>query len=243
MRPLPGDITLEPAFQGTLSNSKRSANGYQNEISCNVSDLHFKQSILQQVWELALSLKSQLKHLYHLIRLALPLTASKDIWHLPENQIHSEARIRKAEGTNLRWIKTGRQHQSCTYPAVSHLKIRRQHLAGQSVLCVGGRAVLYSDYRQLIEAAGGRFMVFRGSAQTTSNCLSTLLACADNVICPADCINHEDFFTVKHYCQCTGRNCILLERSDLITFSKAVKALTQGNYLHPESGLLNQSAA
>lgn len=241
MKPLLKSITLTPAFQGIPSNSDRLAHNYQNEIPCNAPTLRFRQSILQQGWKLALSLKSQLKHLYRLLHLALPLTASADIRYLPENQLCTEDRIRKIDGTNLRWIKTGRQHRHA-YPAVSCLKNSQYRLAGQSVLCIGGRVALYPDYRQLIEAAGGQFMIFRSSMQTNSEYLLALLARANNVICPVDCISHEDFFTVRHYCQCTGRNCILLERSDLTTFSKAVKTLARVD-LHPRSDIFNQSAA
>lgn len=242
MKPLLEGITLAPAFQGIPSNSGSLANDYQNKILCDVPAPRFRQPILQQGWKLALSLKSQLKHLYHLIHLALPFTISAAIRYLPENQPRTEAGIRKVDGTNLRWIKTGRQHRH-TYPAAGCLKNSRYHLAGQSVLCIGGRAALYPDYRQLIEAAGGQFMIFRGSMQANSEYLLALLARADNVICPVDCISHEDFFTARHYCQCTSRNCILLERSDLTTFSKAIEALPGKTTCLKNPVFFNRSAA
>lgn len=86
-------------------------------------------------------------------------------------------------------------------------------------------------------------MVFRGGAQDNTECLLALLDCVNIVICPADCINHEDFFTVRRYCQRTRKYCAILARSDLATFSKAVEILAQNcrHYISP--GPLNQSAA
>jgi len=98
-------------------------------------------------------------------------------------------------------------------------------LAGRQVLCVGGRANLYSEYRRLIEIAGGNLLIYRGGLQSGHDHLSTLLTRADMVVCPVDCVNHHTYFTVKRYCRYSGKVCVLLDRSCLPTFRKGVETL------------------
>lgn len=98
-------------------------------------------------------------------------------------------------------------------------------LSGRSVLCVGGRAALYPEYRRTVETSGGKFLLYRGDLCDDAPRLSAMLARADAVVCPVDCVNHEAYFTVKHYCKHSGKPCALLERSDLLTFHKGVKIL------------------
>lgn len=147
-----------------------------------------------------------------------------------------------ARQTNMHWVKLNGKtlhHASLT---IARQPSACQSLAGRSVLCVGGQAALYPDYHRLIEAIGGHFMVFRGGAQDNSPCLLALLNCVDVVICPVDCINHLDFFTVKRYCQRTGKYCAMLERSNLATFGKAVEGLVLHYHRQTGSHLSTQSA-
>lgn len=98
-------------------------------------------------------------------------------------------------------------------------------LAGRCVLCVGGLAALYPEYRRVVETAGGSLLIYRGDQQHDSNCLPALLASADALLCPVDCVNHDAYFAAKYYCKHTGKPCALLERSDLPTFRKGVEVL------------------
>ncbi|MXS79853.1 DUF2325 domain-containing protein [Nitrosomonas sp. GH22] len=181
----------------------------------------------------------RLKHLYHLICSALSRTAHGNTVRLqPENPAYTKTPIDCHVNTNtlktpvdasLHWIRSGQPHPYLVTPAISCPKDGCCHLIDQSVLCIGGRAALYPDYHRLIEAAGGHFMAFRSSVQGNANCLLALLDCVNIVICPADCINHEDFFTVRRYCQRTRKYCVMLQRSDLVTFGKAVEILSRGS--------------
>ncbi|WP_160810156.1 DUF2325 domain-containing protein [Nitrosomonas sp. HPC101] len=168
-----------------------------------------------------------LKQLYSLIRSALSCVSFKNFTHSKALiDCHVNPDISKTQNDiSLRWIKSDRPYPYPFNAATDRLKRKRGYLLNQPVLCVGGRA----DYRRLIEAAGGRFMAFRSSTQNHVSCLITLLDCAHTVICPADCISHNDFFTVKHYCQYARKNCVMLERSDLATFRKAVNILSRDN--------------
>lgn len=145
----------------------------------------------------------------------------------------------KLGGDKIAWIKANHllqlQLQLYPYPTTHHPETNCSSLAGQFILCVGGRAALYPDYHRLVESAGGNLMVFRGGALSNTHCLLTMLECVNMIICPVDCINHEDFFTVKRYCQRTGKYCVILERSNLATFSKAVAILARNHRFHAEA--------
>jgi len=99
------------------------------------------------------------------------------------------------------------------------------HLAGRSVLCVGGRIKLYPEYSQLIENSGGSFIAFHGNPDDRLDNLPQLLEDADMIVCPVDCVNHEAFFTVKHYCKYSGKPCVLLDRSEVDTFDIGIHML------------------
>jgi hypothetical protein len=98
-------------------------------------------------------------------------------------------------------------------------------ISNKYVLCVGGRGKLYPEYRCLIESLGGNLLVYRGNQKGDTDRLPDLLTCADMVICPVDCVNHETYFAVKHFCRKSGKPCALLDRCDLTTFGKGVEIL------------------
>lgn len=98
-------------------------------------------------------------------------------------------------------------------------------LAGRRVLCVGGRAALYPEYHRMVEASGGRLLIYRRGPLHGGDHLPALLDHADLVVCPVDCVNHHTYFTVKRYCKYSGKPCVLLDRSGLPTFRKGVAML------------------
>ena len=111
---------------------------------------------------------------------------------------------------------------SCTY---NKIRINCPDISNKCVLCVGGRGKLYPEYRCLIESLGGNLLIYRGNQKGDMERLPDLLTCADMVICPVDCVNHETYFAVKHFCRKSGKPCALLDRCDLTTFGKGVEIL------------------
>ncbi len=111
--------------------------------------------------------------------------------------------------------------------ATTHLKKNdaRYSLKDRSILCVGGQAKNYPAYRALVEAIGGHLFTFHGDSNDNPEHLYELLEKTDMVICPVDCVNHQAYFTVKRYCQYSGKQCVLLDRSQVATFQKGVKTL------------------
>jgi hypothetical protein len=101
-------------------------------------------------------------------------------------------------------------------------------LAARKVLCVGGKAALYPEYRRVVEASGATLFFYRSDPRPTSGQgLPTLLAQVDMVVCPIDCVNHEAYFAAKRYCKYSGKPYVLLDRSDIPTFRKGVVTLAE----------------
>jgi hypothetical protein len=113
-------------------------------------------------------------------------------------------------------------------------------IGGRCVLCVGGRAALYPEYRRVVEASGGKLVIYRNMPQGPGHHLPVLLDHADMVVCPMDCVNHTAFFTVKRYCRRSGKPCVLLDRSNLSTFRKGIATLAALS-ASPASGRFDQS--
>ena len=103
---------------------------------------------------------------------------------------------------------------------------RNYSLCGRFVLCVGGRIRLYPLYERLIKDNGGNFVAFHGDSDDQSGDLPRLLREVDMIICPVDCVNHDDYFEVKNYCHHSGKPCVLLDRSEVRTFAAGVDTLS-----------------
>jgi len=146
------------------------------------------------------------------------------------NQSNTDARLVPYENScAIDWapvIKTTTSIKSCGANNRMQLDEFNNHsLANRSVLCVGGRMKLYPAYNQLIENFGGHLMTFHGNSSDHLDNLSQLLTDADMVICPIDCVNHDAFLIVKCYCKYSGKPCVLLDRSEINTFSRGVNIL------------------
>ena len=120
-------------------------------------------------------------------------------------------------------VKSGNTNTNSTNQ--NNARSSREHLAGRSVLCVGGRIKLYPEYSRLIENSGGSFIAFHGDTNDRLDHLPQLLEDTDMIICPVDCVNHDAFFIVKHYCRYSGKPCVLLDRSEVDTFDIGIHML------------------
>ncbi len=115
-------------------------------------------------------------------------------------------------------------HCTCNEIRINH-RTNCPELSEKYVLCIGGRGRLYPEYRCLVESLGGKLLIYRGNQKGDADHLPALLTCADMVVCPVDCVNHETYFAVKYFCNKSGKPCALLDRSDLPTFRKGIETL------------------
>ncbi|PXX11431.1 uncharacterized protein DUF2325 [Nitrosomonas ureae] len=99
-------------------------------------------------------------------------------------------------------------------------------LNGKTILCVGGKIKLYTEYNQIVKNSGGTFISFHGDSNDTLDNLFLLMEKkADMIICPVDCVNHTVFQTIKYYCKSSGKPCVLLDRSAINSFTVGVRML------------------
>jgi hypothetical protein len=88
-------------------------------------------------------------------------------------------------------------------------------LAGMTLLYVGGRANQIPPFRALIEQAGGSFLHHDGGIEHGSSLLPGLIARADHIAFPVDCISHLAVASVKRLCRQAGKPYVPLRTASL----------------------------
>ena len=139
---------------------------------------------------------------------------------LAEGQATSDAlaRILGLDNANTRRCNDG----DCTNCA---RKGERLDLGGRRILCVGGRGSLAAHYRDLVQRCNGELIRHDGGMEESRQRLDAMLASADAVVCPADHVSHDAYRRAKRFCKRTAKPCVLLERSGIDTFARALAEL------------------
>lgn len=98
-------------------------------------------------------------------------------------------------------------------------------LCGKKVLYVGGRNSLVQHYRLLVEAHGGQFSHHDGGIEASAESLAGLLAQADVVLCPVNCVSHGACLRAKRHCRADDRAFIPLRSASLSTLVRTLAEL------------------
>jgi len=98
-------------------------------------------------------------------------------------------------------------------------------LRGRRILCVGGRGSSSVHFRDLVQRCNGELIRHDGGLEDSRKRLEALLASADAVVCPADCVSHDAYLRTKRYCKRTNKPCVLIERSSIGAFANALSNL------------------
>jgi hypothetical protein len=98
-------------------------------------------------------------------------------------------------------------------------------LGGRRILCVGGRGSLARHYRDLVQRCNGELIRHDGGLEESRQRLESLLASADAVVCPADAVSHDAYLRTKRFCKRADKPCVLLERSGIGAFARALADL------------------
>jgi hypothetical protein len=98
-------------------------------------------------------------------------------------------------------------------------------LGGRRILCVGGRGSLARHYRELVQRCNGELVRHDGGLEESRQRLESLLASADAVVCPADAVSHDAYLRAKRFCKRTAKPYVLLERSGIGAFARALADL------------------
>lgn len=99
------------------------------------------------------------------------------------------------------------------------------NLRVRCVLCVGGRAPLLPQYRQLAERLGVRLIHHDGGREEALSRLPALLASSDAVICPTDSVGHLAYYQLKQHCKLAGKPYALVKSSGIASFAAALTRL------------------
>lgn len=103
------------------------------------------------------------------------------------------------------------------------------HLKAKTILCVGGRNGNVSNYRDVIEKAGGQFSHHDGGLEDNQGALDSVLAAADLVICQTGCISHNAYWRVKDFCKRTGKQCVFVENPSTSSLTRTLQQISVGD--------------
>ena len=98
-------------------------------------------------------------------------------------------------------------------------------LCGKRVLYVGGRKRLIQHYRTVVERHGGEFLYHDGGFEESRTRLDEVMARADTVLCPVDCVSHDACQKVKSTCKKTSKPFVMLRSSGLSTLARNIGRL------------------
>ncbi len=95
-------------------------------------------------------------------------------------------------------------------------------LCGRAILYVGGRSSMVRHYRSLVESHGARFLHHDGGREENPQRLGEVLAQADFVCCPLDCVSHNAYQLVKSSCGKASKPHAFVRSASLSTLSRAL---------------------
>ncbi|HXF46539.1 MAG TPA: DUF2325 domain-containing protein [Burkholderiaceae bacterium] len=100
--------------------------------------------------------------------------------------------------------------------------------AARSVLCVGGRTAQLPYYRQLAQRLGLELLHHDGGREQALSRLPELVAAADAVLCPTDCVSHGAYYLLKRCCKRSGKPCLLFRGAGVSSFAIALTQVAAG---------------
>jgi len=100
-------------------------------------------------------------------------------------------------------------------------------LRGKRVLYVGGRSGLKGQYRQLGARFGCELLHHDGGVEQSPQRLQQMLASADAVVCPVDCVSHDACITVKRLCRNPMKPVLFARSSGLSSLAASLAKLEQ----------------
>jgi hypothetical protein len=113
-----------------------------------------------------------------------------------------------------------RSLEAVLHGVVDDHPVARPDLGGRTVLYVGGRARAIPGLRKLVETSNGRFLHHDAGREDGRAHLSDMLATADLVVCPVDCVSHDACLKCKRACKERGTPFAPLPSSGMGAFAR-----------------------
>jgi len=101
-------------------------------------------------------------------------------------------------------------------------------LCGRCILFVGGRGIQVQHFRRLVEERNGTLVYHDGGFEDGIDRLNRLIAQADTVMFPVDCISHNAHDQIKKICRRRDTPFVPVRRTGLGAFRQALETLTGG---------------
>ncbi|OUS30289.1 hypothetical protein A9Q99_07405 [Gammaproteobacteria bacterium 45_16_T64] len=99
------------------------------------------------------------------------------------------------------------------------------NVLGKNILYVGGRASQCSNFRALVEQSNGEFLYHDGGKDDGRQRLNSILAQADAVVCPLDCVSHDAYNCVKKHCERQDKQLVMIAHASLSSFAKGLEEI------------------
>ncbi|MBV1920690.1 MAG: DUF2325 domain-containing protein, partial [Pseudomonadales bacterium] len=96
-------------------------------------------------------------------------------------------------------------------------------LNGMNVLYVGGRASQCAHLRAMVEQCNGEFIYHDGGRHDGRQRLDSVLAQADTVVFPMDCVSHDAYFCIKKHCERLDKKLVMIPHASLSAFAKGLE--------------------
>ena len=96
-------------------------------------------------------------------------------------------------------------------------------LKGMNVLYVGGRASQSAHLRAMVEQCNGGFIYHDGGRQDGRQRLDSVLAQADTVVFPMDCVSHDAYYCIKKHCERLDKKLVMIPHASLSAFAKGLE--------------------
>ncbi|TWA70186.1 uncharacterized protein DUF2325 [Azospirillum brasilense] len=107
------------------------------------------------------------------------------------------------------------------------------HLAGRTLLYVGGRPGLVKRLKEAAEGRGATLLVHDGGIEDSATLLPGLVSQADAALFPVDCVSHTAAGRVKALCRDADKPFLTLRTASLASFLAAIE---QPGFLEVPSG-------
>jgi hypothetical protein len=208
---------LNDVLAGTIAHESRDCPSTPSQVDTNeISALRALVTDLQRRLSTELRRCEHAEQRHDTVRIALTeanaalRTAHDESQHLREELDAAEAQLSTATGDN--------SEAQSNLPAI---------LKGDRLLYVGGRIRQIPHIRAFVEAAQAEFLQHDGGVEERKGLLVGMVARADAVFFPVDCISHDAASLLKRLCRQAAKPYVRLRSASLTSFLVALRRLEQ----------------
>lgn len=141
---------------------------------------------------------------------------------------HLRGQVNGLSDENAALVQELRSLLVCPSGEISRSEDRRNGvggLCGFKTMMLGGHSNLVRHYRALIEQKGGQLIHHLADIGPSVDQFKRKLSRIDAVICPLDCIGHDESQSVREACKHMAKQFIPLRSAGLSSFARGIQAI------------------